>query len=189
MGADSSFRQGIYRSDAGVLRKVVDHETPVPGRAATFGFVDNPVVENGVVAFGAVTSTYEPAGLYASVGDDLAVLADVNTPVPGGQGLFSGFDTRLVLAGGSVAFMGADATGTSGIYVRRNGVVHKVISDTDTLDGNAVGFLRMATGESCDFYFCTLGYGAGFDGRHVVFQVSFADGSTAIYLATLPQAP
>lgn len=184
-GADASYNLGVYRKDAGVLRRIVDRQTVVPGSSATFGFIDNPVVENGVVVFGAVTNSYQPAGLYASTLHALSVVADLRTPVPGGQGVFSSFDTRPILANSSVAFIGADSTGSSGIYVRRSGVIHKVISDTDTLDGKVIGWLRLAAGESCDYYFCNAGYGMGFDGQHVTFHVQFGDGSQAIYLASL----
>jgi len=184
VGADASFNTGIYRSDAGVLRRVVDRQTAVPGRAATFGFVDNPTVENGIVLFGAVTSTYAPAGLYASDPHGLHVVADVATAVPGGQGVFNGFNTRPLLAASNVAFVGTDSSGSSGIYVRRHGVLHKVISDTDTLDGKVVGFLQLATGD-CDYYSCAAGSGTGFDGAHVAFLVQFGDGSQGIYRADL----
>jgi hypothetical protein len=162
----------------------------VPGRAATFGYLGDPVVEDGVVAFSATTATFEPAGLYAHQANRLSVIADVNSPAPGGQGNFSGFGERLVLSGRRVAFTGSDAVGTSGIYVRANGKLHKVISDTDTLDGKVIAFLQLASGESCSFGFCNAGYGTGFDGGQVAFHVIFAGtGGYGIYLATLPATP
>lgn len=189
-GLDPSFKYGLYRSDAGTLRKVADSQTPVPGRSATFGFFGDPVVEDGVVAFSAVTSAFEPAGLYTHQASGLSVIADVYTPAPGGQGNFSGFGERLVLSSRRVAFMGSDAVGTPGIYVRVNGKLHKIISDTDTLDGKAIAFLQLAGGEGCSFGFCNAGSGTGFDGGHVAFHVTFTGtGGYGIYLATLPAKP
>jgi hypothetical protein len=89
-----------------------------------------------------------------------------------------------------VAFTGSDAVGTSGIYVRVNGKLEKVISDTDTLDGKVIAFLQLANGAACSFGFCNGGDGAGFDGGLVAFHVTFAGtGGYGIYLATLPSAP
>ena len=185
-GFDQTFRPGIYSSTAGTLARIADSQTTIPGSTTTFGSFGNPVVDNGLVAFGALDSAFNPAGLYASEGGSLITLADLQTPVPGGQGVFSGFGTGPVLGAGSVAFVGGDTTGTQGIYVRRNGTLHKVISATDTLDGKAIAFLQLATGDSCDFFGCFAGYGSGFDGARVAFHVTFGgvtQGLYGIYLA------
>ena len=188
---DEMFKAGIYRSAAGSLARVVDTQTTVPGRSVTFGFFGNPVVGGGIVAFSALASDFSPAGLYAGSGGGLVTIADLGTPVPGGQGSFRFFGSGPVLAGGGVAFMGADSTGTQGIYVRTGGTIHKIISATDTLDGSAISFLQLATGDSCDFFGCLAGSGTGFDGARVAFHVTFADGSAAlqgIYLADLSRS-
>jgi hypothetical protein len=84
-----------------------------------------------------------------------------------------------------------DSTGTQGIYVRTGGTLRKVISATDTLDGRAISFLQLAAGDTCDYFGCLGGSGAGFDGARVAFHVTFADGSGAtqgIYLADLSRS-
>jgi hypothetical protein len=185
-GFDASFRAGIYKNADGTLANVADSMTPIPFQSSTFGAFGPPVIDDGVVAFVGLDESFNFGGIYASEGDTLTPIADVDTPAPGGQGNLVGFETPA-LARGNVAFQGLDATGTQGIYARAGGRLRKIFSATDTLDGKAVSFIEFATTRPCDFNGCR-GSGTGFDGRHVGFLATFSDGSQSIYLASEREA-
>lgn len=178
---DDSFKQGLYLQTGSRLKKVVDARTPIPSRSTNFGTFSDPALENGLVAFHGLDENFREAGIYTGNGDELTPVADTDTPAPGGQGRFSGFQSPA-LVGGNIAFLGADGTGTQGLYVQTGGTLRKIISTTDPLDGKEVGFFQFLARSECNFD-CHVGFGSGLDGSHVAFLANFSAGQ-GIYLAT-----
>jgi hypothetical protein len=184
-GYEDSFHSGLYVGRPGDLNKVVDSRTPIPGRSALFSVFGDPVLDRGTVVFGGFGARFPEGGIYAGNGGALTTLADLNTPIPGGQGTITSLELPAV-SRGRMAFIGADATSTRGLYVRVNGTLQKVISGTDTLEGKDVGWFQMANGNACGSSTCSGGAGTGFDGNRIAFLANFTDGSQGLYLATLP---
>jgi hypothetical protein len=149
-GAD---QEGIYLFEEGSLGVVADLETSIPGGSGTFvAFRDKPSLAAGSVAFAGFGSGQ--SGIYLHDGDSLRLVADLNTPIPGGTGNFTNFTGELSTDGVRVAFR-AFGEGQEGIYfdtggslivvADRNTPVPGGMGNFDTLespaaDGGAVAF-------------------------------------------------
>jgi len=127
---------GVYRYANGSLAVVADTMTPIPegsGNFQPFGFVQ-AVGDEGTVVFVAQVvvprGVVEQRGIYSTVGSSLAVLADLNTPIPGGSGTFTDF-RAVSLDGESLGFLGFGSN-EQGIYVSAHGSIG-VIADLNTL--------------------------------------------------------
>jgi GT2 family glycosyltransferase len=120
-------------------------------------------------------------GIYAAYLDDgpLTLVADLNTPVPMGNGSFSELyfspspNYSVSVDGEMIAFLGLDAAGQAGIYLNSiaEGELTKVIAAGDALDGRSVGDLRFGTDS--------------FDAGRLAFVANFTDGTSGIYVATV----
>lgn len=172
-GAGSS-GQGIYTVIDGAVDVVVDTSDAIPGGSGNFtvfNFGQKHALDGTDVAFIGSGSSGQ-AGVYTAVGGTLSVVADLNTPVPGGSGNFTAFG-NVSMDGGSVAFEGIDGAGQRGVYTNLGGSLEKVITVGDTLDGLIVSDAFGATGASM------------LSGNTIGFFVRFTDGSKAIYRADL----
>ncbi|HEX4825924.1 MAG TPA: hypothetical protein VFV19_16610 [Candidatus Polarisedimenticolaceae bacterium] len=182
-------QEGLYLADVTDLMippspvRIADGTTPVPGGSGAFtGFghlslasprVASPAAWPTRIAF--VGAAAGQQGVYLSEVSNSLVppspirLVDLNTPIPGGTGTYTGFDA--VSAGGNVtAFRGMGSNGQAGIYLASPPT--KVIAIGDTLEGKTV------TG-------VTLGR-EGLDGDQLDFGASFSDGSQAMLVYTVP---
>ena len=171
-------QKGIYTRIGGSLAVVADQTTAVPGGTGNFIGFGRPSIDGGKVAFdAAVPGDGLVTGVYTNVDGALRVVADQNTPVPGGVGYFNYFDyfEGVSLDGGNVAFWAEDPT-RSGIYIEIDGVLYKVVDNNDVLDGDPVLFIS------------TLLAGDALSGNQIGFEASFAEGS-AIYVATFSVIP
>jgi hypothetical protein len=130
-----SSQEGIYISVGNKLRVVADSNTPIPGGTGNFTYVNFPSLDNGNVAFAGGSTSFE-TGIYIKVGDQLKVVADSNTPIPGGTGNFT-FLFSPSLDNGDVAFA-SDFPVASGIYANIGGKL-KVIADRNTPIPNGTG--------------------------------------------------
>src|SRR5262249_34531032 len=75
-----------------VFAKIADTNTAIPGGVGTFaGFMGVVLSGSNVAFWGSDFDTQ--TGYYADVGGGLQVVADENTPVPGGPGTFNAFDS------------------------------------------------------------------------------------------------
>jgi hypothetical protein len=115
-------------------------------------------------------------GIYAEIGGMLIRIADSETLIPGRAETFAGFTAQhqeLSIHGETVAFYASASSGPSGIYVHRDGQLHKVAEVGDLLDGRTVsGF----------------GFGPrGLSGDALAFNASFEDGTYGVFLATIPE--
>jgi hypothetical protein len=131
-GEGDSGQEGIYLFNGSVLSKVADLNTPVPGGAGNFIFVNVPVIDDNNVAF-LGHGTSGQVGFYVYNGTTLTKAADLNTPIPGGSGNFTGFyhpDIRI--SSGNVVFRAEGGSGAQfGIYLF-NGTTLTKVADLNT---------------------------------------------------------
>lgn len=137
---------GVYTSSGGAINVVANTNTSIPSGTGNFTGFGNPSLNNGDVAFtaGLVSgSSLVAAGVYTNIGGTLNVVADTNTPVPGGTGnLFATFRTPS-LDNGNVAFQGLENIspgifGSLGIYTDIGGSLN-VVADKNTPVPDGVG--------------------------------------------------
>jgi hypothetical protein len=141
------FGSGIYKKDSsGILSKVVDTNTPIPGGSGNFeNLFFPPSISGGEVAFfGGAFYSYPPQqGIYVDRNGALHKVADLNTPIPGGTGNFwefGGYGLPLSISGGEVAFIGkGEMVAEEGIYVG-NGTLRKVADLNTPLPGVSSSF-------------------------------------------------
>src|SRR5207249_3517763 len=119
-GMGSSGQQGIYALIAGSLTRVADLSTPLPGNIDHFTTFASgsqapfaQISDTNVVFFGAGSSSQ---GIYAMMGGTLLKIADTSTAIPGGSGMFTGFDPSPTISAGMVAFIGSGAASQQGVY-------------------------------------------------------------------------
>ena len=138
---------------------------PRPGGGTVLtGF--NPSTDNGSIAF-----LVQGNGIYiATLQGTITPVALVGTPLPGGTGNFTGFDSDSPSQrDGIVAFRGFGPSGQEGIYASIGGSLIKVIDLNNSLDGKTLAHLF-------------LGYEA-VSGNQMAFAAQFIDGSRGIYVA------
>ncbi len=138
------------------FRKLVDTSTPIPDGVGNFSGgtpFTPPSISLGTVLFGGMGSSGQ-LGIYKVIGGMLSVVADKNTPVPGGTGNFTDFRFSVVsIFGGDVVFTGTDSANKVGIYRLPAGGVLEVVADTNTPvpggPGNFTnfGFIRVETSD------------------------------------------
>ena len=160
----------------GTLVRVVETETTVPGTAEHFGGLANPALSDGNVVFWGRTASTGRDGIYTTIGGSLRVVADHNTPVPGGTGNFIGFASNagLSIAGNRIAFLGYGEGGSQGIYIWDAGVIQKLIDSGDSIDARNVRLLDFNR--------------EGFSGTAIVFVANFAgDFLQGVYVAPVPE--
>ncbi len=168
-GFGSSGQKGIYLASDGSLSKVADFNTPVPGGSSNFrNFHVTLSLERGVVAFVGWGSSGE-IGVYLFRVGLLTVVADTNTPVPGGSGNFITFRDPS-LSGTDAAFVGLDSFQQEGIYISRDGVITVLADANIPIPGGSGNFLH--------FFATTL------DGSEMAFRGEDSSRRGGIYLAS-----
>ncbi|HEY9666468.1 MAG TPA: PEP-CTERM sorting domain-containing protein [Coleofasciculaceae cyanobacterium] len=120
------------------MNVVADENTPVPGGIGNFDYFRSSSLANGNVAFFGFASTLigndytSQQGIYTNIGGSLNVVADLDTPVPGGQGNFVTFDYPVLDQNGNVAFKGFESFfSQQGIYTNIGSSLN-VVADTNT---------------------------------------------------------
>jgi hypothetical protein len=137
---------GIYANPGGVLAVVADENTPIPNGTGNFtGFSDfgfpGISIDGSQVAFRG-TGSDNQAGIYLWDGLSLSVIADVNTPLPGGGSNFSWFGA-VALDDGNVAFRGDSGQQIFlGIYFYESagGTLSVVVDGNDPIPGGTGNF-------------------------------------------------
>jgi hypothetical protein len=97
-GAGAGGQQGIYARSSGVLARVADTNTAIPGGSGNFITFSppspitppNPIISGDNVAFFGSGSGNQQ-GVYAKISGSLTKVADTNTAIPGGIGNFTTF--------------------------------------------------------------------------------------------------
>ncbi len=127
-----SQQNGIYLFDGTTLTTVMDFNTPIPGGTGNFTRILSvyPAVSDRKVAFHA--GDWNGEGIYLFDGTSLKVVADTNTPIPGGSGNFMDFVGFYspVISGNNIAFIG-EGPGQLGVYLF-NGSSLKKVADYNT---------------------------------------------------------
>lgn len=103
----SATQVGIFVLENGSLRIVADHNTPVPQGTALFTRFNAAAISASQVSFWGQNHFFPlHEGIYLDHGGLLRVIADVNTPIPGGAGTFdSHFSAIQSTDGGNTAFV------------------------------------------------------------------------------------
>jgi hypothetical protein len=129
--ARSAGRFGIYRDSGDSLSVVVDTNTPIPGGTGNFVRFSNFSTDSNEAAFVAGGANFQE-GVYLFRESSLSVIADRNTPIPGGTGNFDTFRS-VAIDDGVIAFSGgvSGLSPQSGIYLYSEGSL-EVIADRNT---------------------------------------------------------
>jgi hypothetical protein len=109
---------GVYNT-AGILHRVADTSTPVPGGSGTFWAIVAETFDGASSAF-VGAGINQRSGLYSDQGGQLHVVADTTTAIPSGAGNFSGLGTPAI-RNGSLAFLGYGPSDFSGVYSMAGG--------------------------------------------------------------------
>ena len=134
---------------------------------------------SSATANGAITRL----GLFSATGGSpLQVVADNNTIIPGRDNVttFGGFGGAvvdggvIVFEGGPTATLNGTSTGPLGIFVKAGGSLYELVAEGDTLDGRTISRLFFNKDRA-------------FSGSDFVFTASFTDGSSGLYLASVPE--
>ncbi len=156
---------------------VVNLATAIPAGSGNFtGFVPpDPIVppdpflpfgpgisEEGNVAFAGVGSGGQ-VGIYLQPSGPPSRVADLNTAIPSGTGMFTGFSATPNISGTEVAFVGYGAGGQQGVYrAAPEGPPDKVADLNTPIPagvGNFTSFMPIAYIDGADVAF--IGYGSG----------------------------
>jgi len=148
-GSDTAFlgygssQRGVYCAANGVIRRVADLNTQAPGQDENFFTFAGTAVSNGVVAFhGRSTAGHE--GVYVAAGGEPQIVADMNTPVPGGNGAFSNFTYAPDISGSNIAFNASNSAAQLGVYASMDENL-QVVADLNTpIPGGTGNFTSLA---------------------------------------------
>lgn len=132
---NSTTNNGIYLSSSGVLSRVADLNTTIPGGTGKFtGFaLFGNSIDGGRLAFRGNGSSNQ-AGIYAYASGSLTKIADTNSAIPGGTGNFTSFGTAYVDST-SYAFVGPGDSGQQGLYVSNGATITRIADKTSTVPG------------------------------------------------------
>jgi hypothetical protein len=167
-------QQGVYESIGGSLSRVADRTMSAPGTGGTFTSFDNIhlAYDGQTVAFIASDTIPNSKGIWKETnGGPLAFVAFSDEIVPGGS-FFTDF-TGLAVDSGHVAFSALLSNGNSDIWTDFSGTVQRVIGAGDILFGKTVDTVDIGLN--------------GLSGNQIAFEANFTDGSSGIYVATLPE--
>jgi hypothetical protein len=138
-GRGRSGQRGIYSQIQGAPALVADANTVLPGEAGLLTSVrDLAMNSNGQSVLEAKSSSGQH-GIYADVGGNITVIANLNTPIPGGLGNFTNLSAPLISDHGQVFFRGEGDFDQRGIYSYKDGIL-SVTADrrTSIPDGRKV---------------------------------------------------
>lgn len=133
-------QQGVYAWTDGVLRRIADRNTPVPGASGTFTRFENPdfdgevsVSSEGTVAFAAGFPLER--GVYTNATGPLTALVEPNSPVPGRP--LGVFENIFFIAhdGGQVAFSAISTDFHQGVYLADETSISLVADQTTPIPG------------------------------------------------------
>lgn len=189
---DSDGNVGIYVWDDDEFEVLASTSAPIPGGDGNFtlfgvceGFDGSTVA---LIGFGADGQ----AGIYGYRDGVLKVVADTNTPLPGGKGDFIGFSrfNSAPVSHGRIVFHGAGEDEQGGLYAGTpvgDGTwdLFDVIQNGDELDGQQLT-VNNPTEEPWWEVVPPLSIARDcVDSTKVAFLVGFPDGTSGIYVATM----
>ena len=130
-GSGPSGQNGLYAATVGgPITTIADTNTPLPDRTGNFRLFGTPSLSQGDVGFPAsdVIGPVAQGAFLAHLGGGITTVADRNTAVPGGVGVFRGIGP-VSLDDGNMAF-GHSSVGRDRILVADNGGQITVVADS-----------------------------------------------------------
>jgi hypothetical protein len=173
--SDKNGRTGIYLKQDGQLQALIDSSTSIPNAsdAKFFGLNDGAVdrsFETKNYAFKTASKDNKQNGVYAWIDGKLYTLADNKAEMAGGSVNFSTFSKPNIYKDRAF-FIGKNPNGQSSIYAWKNGGRFPIIHPDIQLSGKKPKDFNLSLESATK------------DG--LAFQVSFEDGSKAVYKAHL----
>jgi hypothetical protein len=173
---DSVGKPGVYAVDVsgGGISTIVDPNTLAPDGSGNFRIIGKVSSSGSNVCFGA--SNAAQAGTYAWINGALMTIMHRSTLAPEG-GVFTESAGESAISGNNVVFQGFSSTRGFGIYVWRDGVITRVISEGDVLNGHTIYNPHIST--------------EAIEGDTIAFSVSYGSPATGggVYTATFIPAP
>ena len=163
--------------------QVVDESILVPGSGSTFAGFSDPVATGGAILFEGSNFNSSTNGIYTSAGG-VSTIADLTTPVPGGGGNFTGFQS-FAASGGNVVFEGFGA-GRNGVYSTAGGI-HTVADTLDLVPGSATNFNDFSTPSISSTSVAFIGAGPG--GVSGVYTANASSGPLTTIVDTTSPLP
>ena len=167
LGGGTGSQAGVYDTTSNSLNKIADHSTAVPGGVGNFSSFGSVELSYGSDAW--VAGSLPGTGVYTNNGGPLSVVADTNTAIPGGTGNFTSFGAASH-DGFDEAFIGNGSNGQVGLYTTVGGSLTMVAAKSMILDGKTVTSVSTSASQSLN-------------NGNFVFNATFSDGSSAIYVA------
>jgi hypothetical protein len=164
---------GIYttRNDGLGPQLVADGNTPVPGGSGDFNNFAGADWDGAEVALVGRDSANQQF-LYAGTSpDDLRVVVDSSTIVPGEMATFDGIGNPLAYEGGVIVFEGYWLGSRTGLFTSEGGVLQAILKQGDILDGRTVNDA-----------FCRQG---NKNGNQLLILVLFQDNTRGLYVVDL----
>ncbi|MCB9852489.1 MAG: DUF11 domain-containing protein [Phycisphaerales bacterium] len=122
-------REGFYLADNGVLSRVIDTTTSLPGGGVFNSITGFPSIEGADVAF----TGFAPSigGHYARIGPSLVAIARIgSTPLPGSPGVLGNWSSSWI-DNGHVVFYATQVCGFEGLYDWHQGQL-RALADTNS---------------------------------------------------------
>ena len=167
----ASGQGGIYILQDGSLQVVADRNTPIPGGTGNFDRFGSLALDENNVAFQGYGAGSDQRGIYISRNGSLQVVADRNTPIPGGTGNFDNFGS-LALAENNVVFNSYDSSySVQGIYILQDGSLQVVADRNTPIPGGTGNFKSFSSTPP-----------SVLDKKNVVFQAEDANGQQGLYI-------
>src|SRR5439155_966962 len=146
----SGGQQGVYYSQDGLLEKMADTSSAMPGGSGNFTAFSG--------ALGISAPQTPPAPIFVGFGSGgqqgvyvrpdngpVTRVADKSTAIPGGSGFFTGFGAVSISSQTALAFIGMGSGGQTGIYAQvTGGQVMKVAALGGTLNGLTINGLQLS---------------------------------------------
>ncbi len=162
---------GIYINRDSSLLLVADRNTPIPGGTGNFDRFGSLALAENNVAFSAYGAGSDQRGIYISRSGSLQVVANLNTPIPGGTGNFDSFGS-LALAENNVLFNSYDSSySVQGIYILQDGSLQVVADRNTPIPGGTGNFKSFSNAPP-----------SVLDQKNVVFQAEGENGQQGIYI-------
>jgi hypothetical protein len=164
---------GVYSDLGGTLQAVADRNTTVPGGTGQMRTFTQITSDDGDLAFIHGSTEFEDS-ITAWFDGALQVLVNDETTIPDSGGVpFFGFGA-VALSERNIVLGATDFSGDRrGIYALFDDALFTIIEVGDPLDGRVLAGFDFTS--------------QAFDGNQVAFRTEFTDGTSGIYLATIPE--
>lgn len=161
----------IYKRSGTNTTLLLDKTMSINGTSSKFGTIGSISQDSGNITFTGTLGNNQ--GVYGIFGSLIRKIADNTTLMPDGNGeKFSNFGASAI-GGNNVVFVGLDSHSQPGLYSWINGEVFKIIDTSNTLGGKLIYNLDL--------------HANSLAGNRVAFAADFTDGTSGVFVATLPR--